>query len=145
MTHRGKSELPTPVKVLHSLVTVVTRCTEPWKPPSHSRFSLARGLFVSEIAGSQFFGPSIFVDAAWDRFGYRVGGVVPKRGVRSWAAQSRVHNQLEAELHGVAWAVRLACRFGWRAVTIFTDSTAASYQAVGLRAKTWLKRQMRVL
>ena len=45
----------------------------------------------------------------------------------------------------MAWAIRLACRFGWRAVTIFTDSTAAGYQAVGLRAKTWLKRQMRVL
>ena len=30
-------------------------------------------------------------------------------------------------------------------MTIFTDSIAASYQAVGLRAKTWLKRQMRVL
>ena len=37
------------------------------------------------------------------------------------------------------------CRLGWRAVTVFTDSTAASCQAVGLRAKTWLKRQMRVL
>ena len=30
-------------------------------------------------------------------------------------------------------------------MTIFTDSTAAGYQAVGLRAKTWLKRQMLVL
>ena len=59
--------------------------------------------------------------------------------------QSRVNNQQEAELQGVAWAVRLACRFGWRAVTIFTDNMAAGYQAVGLRAKTWLRRQMRVL
>ena len=45
----------------------------------------------------------------------------------------------------MALAVPLACRFGWRAVTIFTDSTAAGYEAVGLRAKTWLKRQMGVL
>ena len=88
---------------------------------------MACGLFVKEIAGSEFFGPSIFVDAAWDKFGYRVGGVVPKRGVRSWAVRSRVHNQQEAELQGVAWAVRLACRFGWRTVTIFTDSTAVGY------------------
>ena len=83
-----------------------------WKPPSHSKFNLARGLFVKEIAGSDFFGPSIFVDAAWDKFGYRVGGVVPKRGVRSWVVQSPVHNQQEAKLQGVAWAVRVACRFG---------------------------------
>ena len=65
--------------------------------------------------------------------------------MRYWAVHSRVFNQQEAELQGVAWAIRLACRFGWRAVTIFTDSTAAGYQAVGLRAKTWLKRHMRVL
>ena len=42
-------------------------------------------------------------------------------------------------------AIRLACRFGWRAVTIFTHSTAAGYQAVDLRAQTWLKRTMWVL
>ena len=101
---------------------------EPWKPPSHGKFSLARGLFIREIARSDFFGPSIFVDAAWDKLGYRVGGVVPKRGVRSWAVQSQVHNQQEAELQGVAWAVRLACCFGWRAVTIFPESTAAGYR-----------------
>ena len=41
--------------------------------------------------------------------------------------------------------VHVACCFGWRVVTIFTDNTATGYQAVGLRAKTWLKRQMRVL
>ena len=124
---------------------MMTPCAEPWRPPSYSKFSLARGLSVKEMTGPDFFGPSIFVDAAWDRFGYRVGGVVPRRGVRSWAVQSLVHNQQEAELQGVAWAVRLACRFGWRAVTIFTDNMAAGYQAVGLRAKTWLRRQMRVL
>ena len=45
----------------------------------------------------------------------------------------------------MAWAVGLACKFGWHAVTIFTDSTVAGYEAVGLRAKRWLKRQMRVL
>ena len=135
----GNSRLPTPVKILHSLITVMTRYAEPWRPPSHHTFSLARSMFVAEMTGSDFFGPSIFVDAAWDR------GVVPRRGVRSWAVQSRVFNQQEAELQGVAWAIRLACRFGWRTVTIFTDSTAAGYQAVGLRAKTWLKRQMRVL
>ena len=71
-----------------------------------------------------------------------MGGVVPRRSVRSWAVQTRVHNQQEAELQGVAWAIRLASRYGWRAVTLFTDSTAAGYQAVGLRAKTWLKRQL---
>ena len=93
----------------------------------------------------EFFGPSIFVDAAWDSFGFRVGGVIPGRGVRSWPVRDRISNQQEAELQGVAWAVRLACRFGWRTVTVVTDSTAAGCQAVGLRAKTWLRRQMRVL
>ena len=139
----GSSGLPTTVKILHSLITVMVRCAEPWKPPAHSKFSLARGMFVREIAGSDFFGPSIFVDAAWDKFGYRIGGVVPKRVVLSRAVQSRVANQQEVELQGVAWAVRLACRFGWHAVTVFTDSTAAGYQAMGLRAKTWLKRHER--
>ena len=43
------------------------------------------------------------------------------------------------------WAIRLACRFGWRTVTILTDSTAAGYWAVGDRAQNRLKRQMRVL
>ena len=125
----GNSKLPTPVKVLHSLITIMTRCVEPWRPPSHSKFSVARGMFVEEMTDPDFFGLSIFVDAAWDRFGYRVwgGGGVPRRGVRSWAVQSRVLNQQEAELRGVVWAIRLACRFGWRAVTIFTDSTAAGY------------------
>ena len=98
------------------------------------------------MTGPEFFGPSIFVNAAWDGFGYGVGwGGVPKRGVRSRAVQSGVFNQHVAELQGVAWAVRLPCCFGWRAVTIFTDSTAAGYQAVGPRAKTWHKRQMWVL
>ena len=82
----------------------MTRCAEPWKPPSHSTFGLARALFVKEMTGPDFFGPSIFVDAAWDKFGYRVGGVVPRRGVLSSAVQGRVHNQQEAELQGVAWA-----------------------------------------
>ena len=89
---------PTPVKILHSLVTILVRCAEPWKSPAHSKLSLARGMFVRDIAGSDFFGPSLFVDAAWDKFGYRVGGVVPRRGVRSWAVQSRVANQQEARL-----------------------------------------------
>ena len=80
----GASGLPTPVKVLHSLVTVMVRCAEPWKPPAHSKFRLARDLFVSGVTLPQFFGPSIFVDAAWDNFGFRVGGVIPGRGVRSW-------------------------------------------------------------
>ena len=82
----GKSGLFTPVKILHSFVTVLVRCAEPWKPPTHSKFNLARGMFVREIARSDFFGPSILVDAAWDKFGYRVeagckvlGGAEPSR------------------------------------------------------------------
>ena len=141
----GTSGLPTPVKILHSFVTVLVRCAEPWKPPAQSKFRLPRGMFVRDVEGSEFFRPSIFVDAAWDKFGYRVGCVVPRRCVRSWAVQNRVTNQQETQLQGLAWAVRLACRFGWHAVTIFTDSMSADYQAVGLRAKKWLKRQMRVL
>ena len=100
---------------------------------------------MSGVTLLDFFGPSIFVDGAWDSFGFRVGGVIPGRGVRSLLVRDRITNQQEAELQGIAWAVRLAYRFGWRAVTVFTDSTAAGCQAVGLRAKTWLKRRMRVL
>ena len=58
-----------------------------------------------------FFGPSIFVDAAWDNFGFRVGGVILGPGVRSWLARDRIINQQEAELQGIAWVVCLACRF----------------------------------
>ena len=94
----GNSGSPTPVKILHSLVTVLVQCAEPWKPPSYSKFRLARGMFVRDVEGLDFFGPSIFVDAAWDKFGYMVRGVVPRRGVRSRAAQNRVANQQEAEL-----------------------------------------------
>ena len=79
------------------------------------------------------------------RFRISGGGGGGKEGGALLGYQRQVFNQQEAESQGVAWAVRLACRFGWRAVTIFKDSTAAGYQALGLRAKTWLKRQMRVL
>ena len=60
----GNSGLPTPGKILHSLVTVLVRRAEPWKPPAHSKFRLARGMLVRDAEGSDFFGPSIFVDAA---------------------------------------------------------------------------------
>ena len=136
----GSDKLPTPIRVLHSLVTVMTQCAEPWRPPSHHTLGIARAMFVDHMSVPEFFAPFIFVDAALDGFGYRVGGVVPRRGLRSWAVRDRVFNHQEAKLQVVAWAVRLACHFGWRAQTIFTDSTAAGYQAVGLRAKTWLKR-----
>ena len=119
----------TPMKVLHSLVTVMVRCAEPWRPPAHSMFQVAKSLFMSGVTLPDFFGPSSFVDAAWDSFGFRMGGVIPRRGVRSRMVQERITNQREAELQGVAWAVRLAYRFGWRAMTIFTDSTSAGCQA----------------
>ena len=41
--------------------------------------------------------------------------------------------------------MRLAAVLGWRSVTVVTDSTAAGHQVAGLRAKTWLGKQMRVL
>ena len=97
-----------PVRVLHSLVTVMVRCAEPWRPPAHSKFQVARSLFMSGVTLPNFFGPSIFVDAAWDSFGFRVGGLIPHRGVRSWMVWDRITNQQEAELQVVAWAVRLA-------------------------------------
>ena len=104
----GTSGLPTPVKVLHSLVTVMVRCAEPWRPPAHSEFQVARNLFVSGVTLLEFFGPSIFVDATLDNFGFRVGGVIPGRGVRSWLVQDCITNQQVAELQQIAWAVRLA-------------------------------------
>ena len=55
-------------------------------------------MFVDQMSVLEFFGPTIFVDAAWDGFGYRVGRVVPIRGVRSWAVRDRVFNQQGAEL-----------------------------------------------
>ena len=104
----GNSRLPTPMKILHSLATVMTRCAKPWRPPSHHTFSMARAMFMDDMTGPVFFGPSIFVDAAWDSFGYRVGGVVPKRGVRSWAVQNRVFNRSSREWRGLS---------AWRAVS----------------------------
>ena len=53
--------------------------------PSHRKFSLERGLFIKEMTGPDFFGPSIIVNAAWDTFGYWVWGVLLRRGVRSRA------------------------------------------------------------
>ena len=41
--------------------------------------------------------------------------------------------------------MRLAVVLGWQSVTVVTDSTAARHQVAGLRAKTWLGKQMRVL
>ena len=70
----GNDRLPTPIRVLHSLVTVMTRCAEPWRPPSRHTFGIARAMFVDQMSVLEFFGPSIFVDAAWDGFGYRGGG-----------------------------------------------------------------------
>ena len=96
------------MKILHSLATVMTRCAKPWRPPSHHTFSMARAMFMDDMTGPVFFGPSIFVDAAWDSFGYRVGGVVPKRGVRSWAVQNRVFNRSSREWRGLS---------AWRAVS----------------------------
>ena len=82
------------------------------------------------------------MDAAWDLCRYRVGGLIPGLGARTWLPRAQVTNQQQAELEGLAWAVRLAVVLGWRSVTIVTDSTAVGHQTVGLRAKTWLGRQM---
>ena len=83
----GSDRLPTPIRVLHSLVTVMTRCAEPWRPPSHHTFGIARAMFVDQMSVPEFFGPSIFVDAAWDGFGCAVA----THGVASSGASDRGH------------------------------------------------------
>ena len=56
-----------------------------------------------------------------------------------------VTNQQQAQLEGMAWALCLAAALHWRAVTLVTDSVTTWFQIMGVRAKTRLSRQMRVL
>ena len=74
-----------------------------------------------------------------------MGGLIPGLGARTWLPRARVTNQQQAELEGLAWAVRLAAILGWRSVMIVNDSTAVGHHVAGLRAKTWPGKQMRVL
>ena len=139
-----------PLKILEGLATTMALAAEKWRPPAWGIFQefdqLARPIFDgAELSHSVLSGRVICVDAAWDLCRYRVGGLMPELGARTWLPRARVMNQQQAELEGLAWAVRLAVVLGWRSVTIVTDSTTAGHQVVGLRAKTWLGKQMRVL
>ena len=46
---------------------------------------------------------------------------------------------------GIAWAVRLAVRLGWRVFTVFADSMVGIAQVRGLKAASHLRTQLRVL
>ena len=83
----------------------------------------------------RYFGPVFFVDAAWDLRGYRVGGLIPGKGVQSWRPTATVIPQQKTELEGMAWVVRLAAALGWKVVNIFADSTAGGSQTVAVGAK----------
>ena len=106
----------------------IARIGQKWRPLSESRTRRVRqlgGWCLSERPASRgdLFGAVILVDAAKDGVCYRVGGVLPaKQSVRTWVCPDGPCNQQVAELMGIAWAVRLAVRLGWKVFTVFADS-----------------------
>ena len=141
----------TPLKVLEGLVTAITRIGHRWRPISCYRAERVRylgGWCLQErqATPSDFLGNLVFVDAAKDVRPYRVGGVLPVlHAVRTWLCPEGPCNQQVAELMGIAWAIRLAVRLGWKTVTSFADSLVGISQTVRLRAASYLKTQLRVL
>ena len=95
---------------------------------------------------SVFLGHLLFVDAAKDVRRYGVGGVLPfMHAVRTWLCPEGPCDQQVAKLMGIAWAIRLAVRLGWKTVTIFADSFVSISRTVRLRAASYLKTQLRLL
>ena len=141
----------TPVRVLEGLASAIARIGQSWRPISAVRMRRVRqlgGWCLQERQAvlDDLFGAVIFVDAAKDGTCYRVGGVLPTvPAVRTWVCPDGPCNQQVAELMGVAWAVRLAVRLGWRLVTVFADSLVGIAQVRGLRASSGLRTQLRVL
>ena len=141
----------TPLKVLEGLVTAITRIGHRWRPISCYRVERVRHLGgwclqERQATPSDFLGNMVFVDAAKDVRRYRVGGVLPfLHAVRTWLCPEGPCNQQVAELMGIAWAIRLAVRLGWKTVRIFADSLVGISQTVRLRAASYLKTQLRVL
>ena len=129
----------------------IARIGQSWRPISAVRMRRVRqlgGWCLQERQAvlDDLFGAVIFVDAAKDGMCYRVGGVLPSvPAVRTWVCPDGPCNQQVAELMGVAWAVRLAVRLGWRLVTVFADSLVGIAQVRGLRASSGLRTQLRVL
>ena len=121
-----------PLKVLEGLATTMALAAEEWRPPAWDVFQEFDQL-VGPVCGGAIVSKSVLsdrvisVDVAWDLCRYRVGGLIPGLGARTWLPRARVTNQQQAELQGMAWAVLLAAVLGWRSVTIVTDSTAAGH------------------
>ena len=136
---------PVPLKVLHGLATAIVFAVEPWSPPGTLRWSLKCALDRPVALGRHAFA-TMFVDAALDVFRYRAGIFMPgKHEVRSVVIPPSRHTQHSAELWGLCWAVRLAKRLGWRFLVLVTDSQVAGAEMVMLRARTWLRRQSKLL
>ena len=139
------------VKVLEGLATAIARIGQKWRPLSESRMRRVRqlgGWCLSERPSSRgdLFGAVILVDAAKDGVCYRVGGVLPaNQSVRTWVCPDGPCNQQVAELMGIAWAVRLAVRLGWKVFTVIADSMVGIAQVRGLKAASHLRTQLRVL
>ena len=88
----------------------------------------------------------ILVDAAKDGVCYRVGGVLPaNQSVRTCVCPDGPCNQQVAELMGIAWAVRLAVRLGWKVFTVFVHSMVGIAQVRGLKAASHHRTQLRGL
>ena len=141
----------TPVKVLEGLATAIARIGQKWRPLSEARMRRVRqlgGWCLSErpASWSDMCGAVILVDAAKDSVCYRVGGVLPSiPSVRTWVCPPGPCNQQVAELMGIAWAVRLAVRLGWKVLTAFADTMVGIAQVRGSRAASYLRTQLRVL
>ena len=72
------SRLPTPMRILHSLVTIMTRCAESWRPFSHHTFSMARAMFMDEMTGRGSLGSSFLSMRRGMVLGIRWGGAGAK-------------------------------------------------------------------
>ena len=87
------------------------RCISRLKPRYVSRASQSSTGWLNpcegaEVSKSVLRNQDICLDAPWDLCRYRVGGLFPGLGARTWLPRGRVTNQQQAEIDGLAWAVK---------------------------------------
>ena len=80
------------LRVLHALATTMALSVEPRTPPMAPVCRIFDSMSSPTVGFLDFYGPVICVDAAWDLHGYRVGGPMPGRRMRSWFAVARIRN-----------------------------------------------------
>ena len=94
-----------PLKVLEGLATTMALAAEEWRLPVWSVFQefdrlagpVCEGANVSKSVLSD---RVICVDAAWDLCRYRVGGLIPGLGARTWLPRARITKQAAGRTRG---------------------------------------------